>query len=119
MNYEDFVRNHTGEIVERLLTDILAKDDFEINFDYEDNDQWSVVKIHIYEEDKEISLQLHANGDYELHFGYYDDEDEYHELIKKLTEEQVSIIPKGLQKAMQKVVNDESGMKLPGNFLSK
>ena len=54
-----------------------------------------------------------------LHFGYYDEEDEFFELTHLLTQEQKDLIPKKLQKVMEKVVIDEQGMRLPGNFLSK
>ena len=119
MNYQDLVKNHAGEIIEKLVTEVVNKDAIEIRFDYEDNEQWSVISMHIYEEDKEISLRLHANDRYDLYFGYYDDEDEFHEIIQSLTPEEKKIIPKGLQKAMEKVRVDEQGMRLPGNFLSK
>jgi len=120
MNYEEFVKNNAGEIVNKLVTELLSKNEAtEVHFDYEDNEQWSVISIHIYEEDKEISLQLHPNNRYELHFGYYDDEDEFHEHVQPLTEEEKLIIPKGLQKAMEKVLNDEQGIRLPANFLSR
>ncbi len=37
----------------------------------------AIISMHIYEEDKAISVRLHANNRYELCFGYYDDEDEF------------------------------------------
>jgi hypothetical protein len=119
MNYEELVKNHAGEMIEKLVTEVLNKEAVEIRFDFEDNEQWSVVSMHIYEEDKEISLRLYAESRYELHFGYYDDEDEFHELNHALTAEEMKIIPGGLRKVMQKVLSDEQGMRLPGNFLSK
>ena len=119
MTYEELVKNHAGELVEKLVTDVLSKDAVEVRFEFEDDDQWSVISMHIYEEDKEISLRLHAGDKYELHFGYYDDEDEFFELTRILTPEENNIIPKKLQKVMAKVLADERGMRLPGNFLSK
>ena len=119
MTYEELVKNHAGEMIEKLVTDVLSKDIVEVRFDYEDNDQWAVISMHIYEEDKEISLRLHTDDRYELYFGYYDDEDEFFEITQPLTEEEKNIIPKGLKKVMKKVLADEQGMRLPGNFLSK
>ena len=119
MTYEDLVKNHAGEMIEKLLTEVMSKDAVEVRFDFEDNDQWSVVSMHIYAEDKEISLRLHANDRYDLYFGYYDDKDEFFEIIQPLTEEEKKIIPKGLQKIMEKVLADERGMRLPGKLLSK
>lgn len=119
MKYEELVKNHAGEMVEKLVTEFISKDAVEIRFEFLDDDQWSVITMHIYEEDKEISLRLHAEDRYVLHFGYYDDEDEFHEISKDLTPEEKKVIPKGLQKLMGKVLADEKGMRLPGNFLSK
>jgi hypothetical protein len=119
MTYEELVKNHAGEMVERLVTDVITKDAVEIRFEFEDDDQWSIISMHIYEEDKEISLRLHADDRYELHFGYYDDDDEFFEITKPLSAEEIKVIPKGLQKLMGKVLADERGMRLPGNFLSK
>ena len=119
MNYEDLVNNHASEMIEKLVTAILTKDAVDVRFDFEDNEQWSLVTIHLYEEDKEISLRLFTGDRYQLYFGYYDDEDEFHELTKDLNEEETNAIPKGLRKAMQKVLSDEQGLRLPGNFLSR
>ena len=119
MTYEELVKNHAGEMIEKLVTDVVSKDAVEVRFEFLDDDQWSVISMHIYEEDKEISIRLHANSRYELHFGYYDDNDEFFEITKTLTEEEKDIIPKRLQKVMEKVLADEKGMRMPGNFLSR
>jgi hypothetical protein len=119
MTYEELVRNHASEMVEKLVTDVISKDVVEVRFEFVDNEQWSVISMHIYEEDKEISLRLYSGDRYELYFGYYDDEDEFFEINQALTMEEKKVIPKGLQKVMGKVLADEQGMRLPGNFLSK
>jgi hypothetical protein len=119
MTYEELVRNHAGEMIEKLVTDVISKDAVEVRFEFADNDQWSVISMHIYEEDKEISLRLRTGDAYELYFGYYDDEDEFFEITQLLSAEEKNIIPKGLRKVMTKVLADEQGMRLPGNFLSK
>jgi hypothetical protein len=119
MTYEELLKNHAGGMVEKLVTEVINKEVVEVRFEFEDNEQWSVISMHIYEEDKEISLRLHADDRYELCFGYYDDEDEFFEITKQLTPKEKEIIPKGLQKVMEKVLADEQGMRLPGNFLSK
>ena len=66
MTYEELVRDHAGEMIEKLVTDVVSKDALEIRFEFEANDQWSVISMHIYEENKEIYLRLHANDLYEL-----------------------------------------------------
>jgi hypothetical protein len=119
MTYEQLVKDHAGEMIEKLVTEVMNKDMVEIRFEFEGNEQWAVIAMHIYEEDKEIALRLHADDRNELYFGYYDDADEFFELTHPLTIEEKKIIPKGLQKVMQKVLTDEQGMRLPGNFLSR
>lgn len=119
MKYEDLVKNHSAQMIEKLVTEFLARDPAEIHFDFEDNDQWSVISMHIYEEDKEIAIRARAGDRYDLYFGYYDEQDEFFEIIQPLTEEEKSSLPKALRKAMSKVLADERGMRLPGNFLSR
>lgn len=119
MTNEDWVKNHSKEIIEKLVKKVVGKNPVEILFNYEDDDQWSIITTHEYEEDKEISLRLHANDSYELHVGYYDEDDEFFEVMKPLTEEEKKIIPEGLKKVMKKVLADEEGMRLSGNLLSK
>ena len=119
MTFEELVKDHSADMIEKLVAWVISKDPVEIRFDFQDNDQWSIITMHVYEEDKEISLRLHMNDFYDLYFGYYDDEDEFFEIIHPLTEEEKKIIPEGLKKVMKKVLADEEGMRLSGNFLSK
>ncbi|MDP4265594.1 MAG: hypothetical protein Q8941_23935 [Bacteroidota bacterium] len=118
MTYEELVRDHAGEMIEKLVTDVISKEAVEIRFDFEDNEQWSVICI-FDEEDKEISVRLYVNNQYALYFGYYNDQDEFSEITQKLTTEEIKIIPKALQKLMTKVLTDERGMRIPGHLLSK
>ena len=119
MNFEELVKNHSAEMIEKLVTWVVSQDPVEVRFDFLDNDQWAIVTMHIYEEDKEISLRLHTQDCYDLYFGYYDDDDEFLEIVKPLSEEEKEIIPEGLKKVMKKVLSDEEGMRLSGNFLSR
>jgi hypothetical protein len=118
MTYEELVKKHPGSIVEKLVTDVVSKDTVEVHFE-EDDEPWSVIKVHIYEEDKEMALRLLSEGRWVLQFGYYDDEDEFIELLQPLTQTEIDLIPKGLQKVMLRVLVSEEGLRLPGNFLSR
>jgi hypothetical protein len=118
MTYDELVRNHSGDLIEKLVTEIISKEFVEIRFEFEDEDQWSVISMHVYEEDKEISLRLHGNDRYELCLGYYDDKDEFFEIIQPLTPEEKNILPKKLQKVMAKVLAGEQGVRIPASLLS-
>jgi hypothetical protein len=119
MTYEELVKKHPGSLVEKIVTEVVNKDTVEVHFEIEDDGQWSVIKVHVYEEDKEMSLRLLSEGRWVLQFGYYDDEDEFIELIQPLTQTEIDLIPKGLQKVMLRVLVSEEGLRLPGNFLSR
>ena len=119
MTYEELVKNHSAGMIEKLVAFAISKDPVEIRFDFLDEDQWAIISMHIYEEDKEISLRLHLNDFYDLYFGYYDDDDEFFEIIHPLTEEEKKILPEGLKKIMKHVLDQEEGMRVAGDFLAK
>lgn len=119
MTYEELVKKHPGSLVEKIVTEVLNKDAFEIHFEEDDDDNWAVIKVHIYEEDKEMAVRLLSDDRWVLQFGYYDDEDEFIELLQPLTQVEIDLIPEGLQKVMRKVVASEEGLRVPGNFLSR
>lgn len=119
MTYEELLRQHPGSLVEKLVTEVVNKDTVEVHFEDEDEEAWSVIKIHIYEEDKEMAIRLLTEGRWVLQFGYYDDDDEFIELLQPLTQKEIDLIPERLQKVMRKVLASEDGLRLPGNFLSK
>jgi len=119
MTYEELVKKHPGSLVEKIVTEVVSKDSVEVHFEDEDEEQWAVIKVHIYEEDKEMAIRLLSDDRWVLQFGYYDDEDEFIELLQPLTQPEIDMIPKGLQKVMRKVLASEEGLRLPGNFLSR
>ena len=118
MTYEELVKKHPGSLVEKIVTEVVSKDTVEIYFEDEDDESWAVIKVHVYEEDKEMGVRLLPDSKWVLQFGYYDDEDEFIELLQPLTQAEIDLIPTRLQKVMSKVLADEQGMRLPGNFLS-
>jgi hypothetical protein len=119
MTYEELVKKHPGSLVEKIVTEVVNKDAFDVYFEDEGHEQWAVIKVHVYEEDKEMAIRLLSDNRWVLQFGYYDDEDEFIELLQPLTQPEIDLIPKGLQKVMLKVVSSEEGLRLPGNFLSR
>ncbi len=117
MSFEEDVKKNSVAIIEQLISEALAETYLEVLFDYEAQDQWSFITTHHYEEDKEISLRLHSTNVFKLIIGYYDDEDEFHEVIHELNADEQTAIPDGLQKLMQKVMNDEQSIKVATNLL--
>jgi benzoyl-CoA reductase/2-hydroxyglutaryl-CoA dehydratase subunit BcrC/BadD/HgdB len=119
MTYEELIKKHPGSLVEKIVTEVVNKDSFEVHFEEEEDEQWAVIKVHVYEEDKEMALRLLSDDKWVLQFGYYNDEDEFIELLQPLTQSEIDLVPKGLQKVMRKVLASEEGLRLPGNFLSR
>ena len=119
MTYEELVRQHPGSLVEKIVTEALSKNSIDVHFEMDDDEQWSVIKVHVYEEDKEMALRLLSEDRWVLQFGYYDEGDEFIELLQPLTRPEKDLIPKGLQRVMLKVLATEEGLRLPGNFLSR
>ncbi len=119
MTFEELIKNHSADLIEKFITEVLSKDFVDIQFDYFEQDQWAVITTHQYEEDREISLRMHLNDYYDLHFGYYDDQDDFVEIVHPLTEEEKKILPERLIKVMKKVLDDEKGMRVSTKLLFK
>ena len=112
------MRQDPGSLVKKIVEEAGSKKAVDVHFETESDDEWAVVKIHLYEEDKEMAIRLLPEDRWVLQLGYYDD-DEFIELLQPLTQPEIDLIPKGLQKVMLKVLASEEGLRIPGNFLSK
>ncbi len=55
--YEELVSKHPGSLVEKIVTEVLGKDTVDIHFEADDDQEWSVIKIHVCEEDKEMNSE--------------------------------------------------------------
>ena len=88
-----------------------------IRFDCLDEDQWSIITKYEDNEDTEVSIRLHLNNHFDLYLGYYDEDDEFHESIIALSDEDLSLIPEVMKKVMKKVLDDEKDVKVNGTFL--
>lgn len=119
MNYNELVKSHSDELIEKLVKYVLTKDPVEILFDFLKEDQWAIISMHQYEEDIQVSVRLHLNNYYDLYLGYYDDEDEFFEILQPLTEAEKEMLPPKLKVIMKKVLDDEKGVRLSGHFLAK
>ncbi|HVU56469.1 MAG TPA: hypothetical protein VHD83_15495 [Puia sp.] len=116
---EELIRQHPDTLVKKIVKEVTGAKTVDIHFESEDDEQWAVVKIHMYEEDKEMALRLLSRDTWVLQLGYYDEEDEFIELLQPLAQSEIGLIPTGLQKVMLKVLASEEGLRVPGNLLSK
>ena len=117
--YEELVKNQPGTLVNQIITEVVSKKAVDIHFEEEEDDQWAIVKVHNEDEDQEMAIRLLPQDRWVLQFGFYDDEDEFIELLQPLTQTEITLIPQGLQKVMRKVLSGEEGLRVPGNLLSR
>ena len=117
--YEELVSNHPGSLVEQIVTAAVKQKAVDVHFEEEDNQQWAIVKVHKEEEDLEMAIRFQTGDKWILQLGYYDDDDEFIELLQPLTQPEIDRIPQALQKIMRKVLAGEEGLRVPGNLLSR
>ena len=115
--YEKLIRENPDTLVTKIVTEVTAKKSIDVQFEDDDENAWAAVKI--YEEDDEIAIRLQDKDSWVLYVGYYDDEDEFVELLQPLAQPATELIPKGLHKVMLKVLASEEGLRVPGSILSK
>ncbi len=118
-SYEEQVKQETGSLVEQIVKELSTQKGIDIHFEDEEDEPWAVVKVHDYDKDTEKALCLLTEGRWVLHFGYYDEDDDFIELQQPLAQSEVALIPGALQKAMLKVLASEEGIRVPADFLSK
>ncbi len=118
MSPEVLVKEKGNELIADLVKWVTRKAPIEIRFEDDDDDQWSITTLYDYKGDKELSLRLHANDIYDLHLGYYDEDDEFIEIAEPLSDGQKASLPEKLKKVMKKVLDDEDGIRLQGNLLT-
>lgn len=117
--YEEQLKQQPGAILQKLLKELAAAKAFDVHFEEGDEESYAVVKINDYDEDTETSLRLLPQAQWVLSLGYYNEKDDFIELMQPLEQTQISLIPNGLQKGMLKVLESEDGLRLPGMLLSK
>ena len=112
------VKEQSNELISDLVKWATGKAPVEIRFVDLDDDCCAVITLYDYKGDNELSLRLHLNDLYDVHIGYYDEDDEFIETAEPLSPEQKATLPEKLKKVMKKVLDDESGIRLQGNLLA-
>ena len=46
MTFKELIKDHSAEVIEKLLTEVLTKDFIEIHFDFLEKDQWAIITTH-------------------------------------------------------------------------
>ena len=93
MTIEVLVKEHSDALIADLIKYATGKVPIDIRFEDLDDDQCSIITLFDYKGDKELSLRLHPNDVYDIHIGYYDDEDEFIEIAEPLSTTQKSTLP--------------------------
>ena len=117
--FEELVGDQPGSVVEQIAAELIKQKYVEIHLEEEDDQQWAIVKIYKEKDDQEMAIRFQTGEKWILQFGYYDDRDEFIELLQPLTPPDIERIPQALQKVMRKVLAGEEGLRVPGNLLSK
>lgn len=117
--YEELVRDQSGTLVEQIVTAVVKQKSVDVSFEEEDDQQWAIVKVYKEKEDQEMGIRLQTGDKWILQFGYYDEEDEFIELLQPLAPADIDRIPQTLQKVMRKVLVSEEGLRVPGGLLGR
>jgi hypothetical protein len=113
---KEMMEQRMDDLLASFLTEVTLQAMVDISFDYDEKNQWAVVTT--FREDDELSLRLHSGDQYFLYIGYYDEKDDFMEVVKPLPADLVKTIPTALHKLMNKVLSDEDGMRVPGTLFS-
>lgn len=119
MNYTEFVRTNSTDLITSLVNWAVQADQVDIHHDYHDTAEWAALTMHLYEDDQEVTIRLYSGNRYMLHFGYYDEKDDFIELEQPLSVTELTLLPEALQKLMEHVHAREEGMRVPGSLLLK
>jgi hypothetical protein len=117
--YEELVRDQSGTLVEQIVTAVVKQKSVDVFFEEEDDQQWAIVRVYKEKEDQEMGIRLQTGDKWILQFGYYDEEDEFIELLQPLAPADIDRIPQALQKVMRKVLVSEEGLRVPGALLGR
>ena len=119
MNYEDLFKKQPATLLDKIVSELLKNDSVDVLFEDHTDEQWSAVKLHLYDEDIEMAIRLLSENRWMLQLGYYDKDDDFVELVEDLKPADAEKIPVALQKVMLKVLASEEGLRVPASFFSK
>lgn len=116
--HEEQLKKNPGAVLQKFLKELAESKAFDVHFE-EGDESCAIVKVNDYDEDTETGLRLLLQGRWALSLGYYNEKDDFIEVLQPLEQAEISLIPNGLQKGMLKVLESEDGLRLPGMLLTK
>ncbi|MFM9020300.1 MAG: hypothetical protein ACKOOA_03140 [Sediminibacterium sp.] len=102
--------------VHALLERLSGEPQVDIRFDFEDQESWAAI-TEFDDNDNQTSLRYYGGNRYAWVKGAYDESDDFIEEMEWLSAEVVSLLPDGCRRLLEKVRDDEKGMRLAGHFL--
>jgi hypothetical protein len=101
-----------------LLVRLSEEPQVDIRFDFEDQESWAAI-TEFDDNDNQTSLRYYGSDRYAFVVGAYDETDDFVEEMEWLTAEVSALLPEGCRRLLEKVRDDEKGMRLAGHFLLK
>lgn len=106
-----------NDLVFELLESLSQQNSIDIRFDFEGEDSWSVITLFDEQDDSQLSLRYYGNQKFMVVVGAYDEEDEFEEIAELLPDTIIDNLPEGCKVLLNKVRDDEKGMRLAGHYL--
>jgi hypothetical protein len=104
--------------VHALLVRLSEEPQVDIRFDFENQESWAAI-IEFDDNDNQTSLRYYGGDRYAWVRGAYDESDDFIEELEWLSSEVSSLLPEGCRRLLEKVRDDEKGLRLAGHFLLK
>jgi len=104
--------------VHAFLERISKEPQVDIRFDFEEQESWSVI-TEFDDNDNQTSVRYYGSDRYAWVKGAYDESDDFIEEMEWLSSEVSALLPEGCRRLLEKVRDDEKGMRLAGHFLLK
>ena len=111
------IERSVDELVVELLETLSQQNPIDIRFDFEGDDSWSVITLFDNQDDSQLSLRYYGNEKFMVVAGAYNEEDEFEETAEMLLATSIQNLPEGCKLLLNKVRDDEKGMRLAGHYL--
>lgn len=104
--------------VHAFLIRFSKEQQIDIRFDFEEQESWASI-TEFDDNDNQTSLRYYGGDRYAWVKGAYDESDDFIEEMEWLSPEVSTLLPEGCRLILEKVRDDEKGIRLAGHFLLK